>query len=77
MLGGFSVPVEPRTPEGSTWRPKKAASLPGDLPVFVELTANVGKAAPDIRADKRFDNAAICAYEQSVVVAALAPIDAA
>jgi acetaldehyde dehydrogenase (acetylating) len=41
---------------------------PGNVPVFVERTANVGKAAQDILAGKCFDNGTVCASEQSVVV---------
>lgn len=41
---------------------------PGNVPVFVERTANVGKAARDILAGKCFDNGTVCASEQSVVV---------
>ena len=41
---------------------------PGNVPVFVERTANVGKAVRDILAGKCFDNGTVCASEQSVVV---------
>ena len=41
---------------------------PGNVPVFVERTANVGKAARDILDGKCFDNGTACASEQSVVV---------
>ncbi len=39
-----------------------------NVPVFVERTANVGKAARDIMFGKCFDNGMACASEQSVVV---------
>ncbi len=41
---------------------------PGNVPVFVERTANVGKAARDILAGKGFYNGMTCASEKSVVV---------
>lgn len=41
---------------------------PGNVPVFVERTANAAKAARDILAGKCFDNGTVCASEQSVVV---------
>ena len=41
---------------------------PGNVPVFVERTANVEKAVRDILTGKCFDNGTICASEQSVVV---------
>jgi acetaldehyde dehydrogenase (acetylating) len=40
---------------------------PGNVPVFVERTADVAKAASDILAGTCFDNGTICASEQSVV----------
>ncbi len=40
---------------------------PGNVPVFVERTANVSKAAEDILTGTCFDNGTICASEQSVV----------
>lgn len=41
---------------------------PGNVPVFVERTANVEKAVLDILTGTCFDNGTICASEQSVVV---------
>lgn len=41
---------------------------PGNPPVFVERTADIGKTASDIIAGKTFDNGTICASEQSIVV---------
>jgi acetaldehyde dehydrogenase (acetylating) len=41
---------------------------PGNVPVFVERTANVAKAARHILAGRCFDNGTVCASEQSVVV---------
>ncbi len=46
---------------------------PGNVPVFVEQTADVAKAADDILTGTCFDNGTICASEQSVV--ADAPIE--
>lgn len=40
---------------------------PGNVPVFVERTADVAKAAQDILTGTCFDNGTICASEQSVV----------
>jgi acetaldehyde dehydrogenase (acetylating) len=40
---------------------------PGNVPVFVEKTANVQKAVSDILTGTCFDNGTICASEQSVV----------
>jgi acetaldehyde dehydrogenase (acetylating) len=40
---------------------------PGNVPVFVERTANIAKAAQDILTGTCFDNGTICASEQSVV----------
>lgn len=48
---------------------------PGNVPVFIERTANVKKAVADILSGTCFDNGTICASEQSVVVDA--PIEAA
>lgn len=41
---------------------------PGNVPVFIERTANVQKAVSDILTGTCFDNGTICASEQSVVV---------
>lgn len=41
---------------------------PANVPVFVERTANVGKAVRNILAGRCFDNGTVCASEQSVVV---------
>ena len=41
---------------------------PGNVPVFIEKTANVEKAVSDILTSTCFDNGTICASEQSVVV---------
>jgi len=41
---------------------------PGNVPVFVERTADAAKAAQDILTSTCFDNGTICASEQSVVV---------
>lgn len=41
---------------------------PGNVPVFIEKTADVGKAVSDILTSTCFDNGTICASEQSVVV---------
>jgi len=41
---------------------------PGNVPVFIEKTANVEKAVRDILTSTCFDNGTICASEQSVVV---------
>lgn len=48
---------------------------PGNVPVFVERTADVPKAVQDILTGKTFDNGTICASEQAVV--ADAPIEKA
>jgi acetaldehyde dehydrogenase (acetylating) len=40
---------------------------PGNVPVFIEKTANIEKAAGDILTGTCFDNGTICASEQSVV----------
>jgi len=47
---------------------------PGNVPAFIERTANVEKAVADILLSTCFDNGTICASEQSVVVDA--PIEA-
>jgi acetaldehyde dehydrogenase (acetylating) len=47
---------------------------PGNVPVFVERTANAAKAVSDILTGTCFDNGTICASEQSVVVDA--PLEA-
>ena len=41
---------------------------PGNVPVFVERTADVPKAVQDILTGKCFDNGTICASEQAIVV---------
>ncbi|MCE5199954.1 bifunctional acetaldehyde-CoA/alcohol dehydrogenase [bacterium] len=41
---------------------------PGNVPVYIEKTANVNMAVNDIILSKTFDNGTICASEQSVVV---------
>jgi acetaldehyde dehydrogenase (acetylating) len=41
---------------------------PGNVPVFIERTANIEKAISDILTSTCFDNGTICASEQSVVV---------
>jgi acetaldehyde dehydrogenase (acetylating) len=41
---------------------------PGNVPVFIERTANLEKAVSDILTSTCFDNGTICASEQSVVV---------
>ncbi|MGH9948613.1 MAG: aldehyde dehydrogenase family protein [Pyrinomonadaceae bacterium] len=48
---------------------------PGNVPVFIERTANIQKAVADILTGTCFDNGTICASEQSVVVDA--PIESA
>lgn len=47
---------------------------PGNVPVFIERTANIEKAIADILMSTCFDNGTICASEQSVVVDA--PVEA-
>lgn len=47
---------------------------PGNVPVFIERSANAAKAVGDILTGTCFDNGTICASEQSVVVDA--PIEA-
>ncbi len=41
---------------------------PGNVPVFIERSANIAKAVADILTSTCFDNGTICASEQSVVV---------
>jgi acyl-CoA reductase-like NAD-dependent aldehyde dehydrogenase len=41
---------------------------PGNVPVFIERSANIEKAVSDILTSTCFDNGTICASEQSVVV---------
>lgn len=41
---------------------------PGNVPVFIERTADVPKAVQDIFTGKCFDNGTICASEQAIVV---------
>lgn len=41
---------------------------PGNVPAYIEKTANVAKAVKDIITSKTFDNGTICASEQSVIV---------
>jgi len=48
---------------------------PGNVPVFIERTADVPKAVQDILTGKCFDNGTICASEQAIVVDA--PIEMA
>jgi acetaldehyde dehydrogenase (acetylating) len=48
---------------------------PGNVPVFIERTANIEKAVGDILTSTCFDNGTICASEQTVVVDA--PIEMA
>src|SRR6476659_9542517 len=48
---------------------------PGNVPVFIERSANVPKAVQNILTGKTFDNGTICASEQAVVVDA--PVEAA
>src|SRR5258705_48292 len=48
---------------------------PGNVPVFIERSADVPKAVQDILTGKCFDNGTICASEQSVVIDA--PIETA
>ena len=48
---------------------------PGNVPVFIERSAEVAKAVQDILTGKCFDNGTICASEQSIVVDA--PIETA
>ncbi len=48
---------------------------PGNVPAFIERSANIEKAVADILTGTCFDNGTICASEQSVVVDA--PVEAA
>src|SRR5258707_15029739 len=48
---------------------------PGNVPVFIERSADIPKAVQDILTSKCFDNGTICASEQAVVVDA--PIEMA
>ncbi|MER3631056.1 MAG: acetaldehyde dehydrogenase, partial [Blastocatellia bacterium] len=41
---------------------------PGNVPVYIEQSANIKKAVADILTGTCFDNGTICASEQSVVV---------
>ncbi|MDP4160137.1 MAG: acetaldehyde dehydrogenase (acetylating) [Bacillota bacterium] len=41
---------------------------PGNVPAYIERTANISKAVKNIIASKTFDNGTICASEQSVIV---------
>lgn len=41
---------------------------PGNVPAYIEKSANVPKAVADIAAGKSFDNGTVCASEQSVIV---------
>lgn len=40
---------------------------PGNVPVFIERSADVGRAVSDIIASKTFDNGMICASEQAIL----------
>ncbi len=40
---------------------------PGNVPVFIEKTANLQVAIPDVIASKTFDNGTICSSDQSVI----------
>lgn len=40
----------------------------GNVPVFIERTANIKQAVNDIMASKTFDNGMICASEQAIIV---------
>jgi acyl-CoA reductase-like NAD-dependent aldehyde dehydrogenase len=40
---------------------------PGDVPVFIEKTANLDLATTDVIASKTFDNGTICSSDQSVI----------
>jgi acetaldehyde dehydrogenase (acetylating) len=48
---------------------------PGNVPVFIERSADVAKAVQDILTSKCFDNGTICASEQAIIVDA--PIEMA
>ncbi|NLT94402.1 MAG: acetaldehyde dehydrogenase (acetylating) [Clostridia bacterium] len=41
---------------------------PGNVPAFIEKTANISKAVKNIITSKTFDNGTICASEQAVIV---------
>jgi len=41
---------------------------PGNVPAFIERSADVRKAVADIIASKTFDNGTVCASEQSIIV---------
>jgi len=41
---------------------------PGNVPAYIERSANIAKAVKNIIASKTFDNGTICASEQSVIV---------
>ncbi|PKM81864.1 MAG: acetaldehyde dehydrogenase (acetylating) [Firmicutes bacterium HGW-Firmicutes-14] len=41
---------------------------PGNVPVFIERTADISQAVSDIITSKTFDNGTICASEQAVIV---------
>lgn len=41
---------------------------PGNVPAYIERTANISKAVKNIIASKTFDNGTICASEQAVIV---------
>ncbi|MCC3377777.1 acetaldehyde dehydrogenase, partial [Cohnella sp. REN36] len=41
---------------------------PGNVPVYIEKTANTAKAVQRIIDSKTFDNGTICASEQAVIV---------
>lgn len=43
---------------------------PGNVPCFVEKTANIKRAATDLILSKSFDNGMICASEQAVIIEA-------
>src|ERR1017187_172677 len=40
---------------------------PGGVPVYIEKTANLAMAIPDVIASKTFDNGTICSSDQSVI----------
>lgn len=40
---------------------------PGNVPVYIEKTADLGMAIPDVIASKTFDNGTICSSDQSVI----------
>jgi hypothetical protein len=41
---------------------------PGNVPVYIEKSANIKKAVSDIITGKTFDNSTICASEQAIIV---------